>query len=142
MLFLTIPRFYLYFLLLPFMYLLRPYYKMKDKRTGCYKILKKIKYLLKGYKAMKVDANLKILVCCHKKTNLPNDDQDILLPIQVGASKSDIDLGFQKDNMIFEKTCDNISEKNNIYCELTAMYWAWKNIQAVYPGINYIGLCH
>lgn len=91
---------------------------------------------------MNTDTNLKILVCCHKKTNLPNDTQDILLPIQVGASKSKINLGFQKDDTLFGNSCDNISEKNNIYCELTAMYWAWKNIKILYPEISYIGLCH
>ena len=32
---------------------------------------------------------------------------------------------------------DNISKKNNTYCELTALYWAYKNLKA-----DYIGLCH
>jgi predicted DNA-binding protein YlxM (UPF0122 family) len=62
---------------------------------------------------------------------------DMFLPIQVGKSVSNTDLGFISDN-----TGDNISEKNKSFCELTALYWAWKNIDTVYPGLEYIGLCH
>ncbi|WP_303207601.1 DUF4422 domain-containing protein [Bacteroides oleiciplenus] len=74
---------------------------------------------------------IKILVCCHKKTYVPNDN--IYLPIQVGRASSNIDLGFQGDN-----EGENISEKNCSFCELTAVYWAWKNLK----DIDYIGLCH
>ena len=83
---------------------------------------------------------IKILVCCHKKTKLPSNP--IYLPIQVGKSRSNIDLGIQTDNTINGRICDNISEYNNIYCEMTAAYWAWKNIKILYPDIEYIGLCH
>ena len=41
-------------------------------------------------------------------------------------------LGYIPDN-----TGDNISAKNPNYCELTALYWAWKNLDC-----EYIGLCH
>jgi hypothetical protein len=78
---------------------------------------------------------IKILVCVHKECELPKDD--IYLPIQVGKALSDIDLGIQGDD-----TGDNISEKNKSFCELTALYWAWKNIKMIYPDIEYIGLCH
>lgn len=33
---------------------------------------------------------------------------------------------------------DNISEKNSNYCELTAIYWLWKN----YELPDYVGICH
>jgi len=76
---------------------------------------------------------VKILVACHKAD--PNIRQDdIYMPIQVGkALHPELDLGFQCDN-----TGDNISEKNGSYCELTALYWAWKNLK----DVDYIGLCH
>lgn len=76
---------------------------------------------------------VKILVACHKAD--PNIRQDdIYMPIQVGkALHPELDLGFQCDN-----TGDNISEKNGSYCELTALYWAWKNLK----DVDYIGLAH
>ena len=59
--------------------------------------------------------------------------QSPYLPIQVGKAISNTDLGVQGDN-----TGDNISEKNQSYCELTGIYWAWKNLK----NVDYIGLCH
>ncbi len=81
----------------------------------------------------KKQSRVKILVACHKAD--PNIRQDdIYMPIQVGkALHPELDLGFQCDN-----TGDNISEKNGSYCELTALYWAWKNLK----DVDYIGLCH
>lgn len=84
-------------------------------------------------KYKKEEPKIKILVACHKAD--PNIRQDgIYMPIQVGkALHPEIDLGFQCDN-----TGDNISEKNGSYCELTALYWAWKNLK----DVDYIGLAH
>lgn len=74
---------------------------------------------------------LKILIACHKKTAVYADD--VYTPIQVGkALHPDLDLGYICDN-----TGDNISSKNASYCELTAQYWGWKNIDC-----EYIGLAH
>ena len=54
------------------------------------------------------------------------------LPLHVGAKgKSPI------ANYIPDNTGDNISEKNPYYCELTGLYWAWKNLD-----FDFIGLCH
>jgi hypothetical protein len=78
---------------------------------------------------------IKILVCTHKAGEFPNDD--IYLPLHVGKALSNIDLGIQGDD-----TGDNISVKNKSFCELTGLYWAWKNIKTIYPNIQYIGLCH
>lgn len=83
---------------------------------------------------------IKILICCHKASPLPHND--IFAPIQVGAAISDTDLGMLRDNSINGSPCDNISNKNKTYCELTAMYWAWKNIKSIYPNLEYIGLNH
>lgn len=73
--------------------------------------------------------NIKILVATHKKYWMPEDE--VYLPIHVGKEGKQ-DLGYIGDN-----TGDNISIKNPNYCELTAIYWAWKNLKA-----DYIGLVH
>ena len=74
--------------------------------------------------------NIRILVAAHKQYWMPDDE--IYLPIHVGAEGKDLDLGYVRDN-----TGDNISGRNANYCELTGMYWAWKNLEA-----DYIGLAH
>jgi len=86
--------------------------------------------------------NCKILVCCHKPCSLPNDDSGLLLPIHVGASLSTFNMEIQRDDSLDGMYCDNISNKNPYYCELTALYWAWKNIKRLYPELEYIGLNH
>lgn len=86
--------------------------------------------------------NIKILICCHKPCELPQNPDGIFLPIQVGAAISDVALGMQRDDQLNGKPCDNISAKNKSYCELTALYWAWKNIKKIYPNLEYIGLNH
>lgn len=73
--------------------------------------------------------DIKILVAAHKKYWMLDDS--VYLPIQVGAALHPA-LGYVLDN-----TGDNISAKNPNYCELTALYWAWKNLDC-----EYIGLCH
>ncbi len=72
---------------------------------------------------------VKIIVATHKKYQMPKDK--IYLPVHVGAEGKD-DLGYQKDS-----DGKNISKKNPYFCELTGLYWAWKNLKA-----DYIGLAH
>lgn len=60
-----------------------------------------------------------IYIVTHKKYNM--QELDGYLPIQVGAALHD-DLGYLKDS-----GGDNISKKNPNYCELTALYYIWKN---------------
>ena len=74
---------------------------------------------------------MKILVCAHKDTFVKNDK--LYIPIQVGKETSNCSLNFQGDN-----EGDNISKRNESYCELTAHYWAWKNLKE----FDIIGLCH
>ena len=38
-------------------------------------------------------------------------------------------------DMLGDDTGDNISEKRNMYNELTVQYWAWKNVDADYYGL-------
>ena len=72
-----------------------------------------------------------VLIACHKKYPIPNEEG--YLPIEVGAELHDSVIpGCIKDN-----TGDNISNKNKEYCELTALYWAWKNLNS-----EAIGLVH
>lgn len=73
--------------------------------------------------------DIKILVAAHKKYWMPDDS--VYMPLHVGAEGKN-DLGYIKDN-----TGDNISSKNPNFCELTGLYWAWKNLKA-----DYIGLVH
>lgn len=73
--------------------------------------------------------NIKIMVAAHKPYWMPEDK--VYLPVHVGREGKK-DIGFIGDN-----TGDNISVKNAHYCELTALYWAWKNLKA-----DYIGLVH
>lgn len=68
-----------------------------------------------------------ILVATHKKYDMPQDD--IYLPLHVGAEGKE-DLGYAKDN-----TGDNISEKNPSFCELTGLYWGWKNLDCSFFGL-------
>ena len=78
--------------------------------------------------------DIKVIVATHKKYWMPNDS--MYLPVQVGAEGivddqgQSLDLGYTKDN-----TGDNISSKNANYCELTGLYWAWKNIDSDYMGL-------
>ena len=70
-----------------------------------------------------------MLVVTHKKYQFPNDG--IYIPIQVNSCNNG-KFGYQTD-----LEGDNISQKNNNYCELTALYWAWKNLKCDYIGINH-----
>jgi len=73
--------------------------------------------------------NIKVIIATHKKYEMPTDD--MYIPLHVGAEGKD-SIGYTKDN-----TGDNISSKNPYFCELTGLYWAWKNLDA-----DYIGLSH
>ncbi len=72
----------------------------------------------------------KVLICTHKPCELRSDD--IYTPIHVGKALSNLDLG-----IIGDDKGDNISKKNPNYCELTAEYWAWKNLKCDYIGLEH-----
>ena len=42
-----------------------------------------------------------------------------------------------KGHFITDDKGDNISLKNRKYCELTAMYWIWKNTESAYIGLSH-----
>lgn len=72
-------------------------------------------------------SKINLYVSCHKNFYVP--ENNLIKPVQVGASLTDKRFGIQTDN-----TGENISDKNARYCELTAQYWAWKNDDADYYG--------
>ncbi len=69
-----------------------------------------------------------VLVSCHKP--FMTIDNEIIKPIQVGTALKDKRF----DNMLHDNEGQNISNKNKRYCELTAQYYAWKNIDADFYG--------
>jgi len=75
----------------------------------------------------------KVLVATHKEYPFPKDS--MYAPIQVGVARNNSDFGYLKDS-----SGDNISIKNDTFCELTALYWVWKNNYL--DDIDYIGLVH
>lgn len=73
--------------------------------------------------------NVKIFICTHKETRFKKGE--IYTPLLCGAD-------YHKEIKILgDNTGDNISIKNKNYCELTGIYWIWKNINS-----DYIGVCH
>lgn len=76
------------------------------------------------------NSSIRIFSLHHKKYWY--SENSIIKPLQIGKALSTLNLGFAHDN-----TGNNISYKNNLLCELTGMYWAWKNTK-----FDYIGFCH
>jgi len=74
---------------------------------------------------------IKIVVATHKKYQMPTEL--MYVPVQVGAEGKAL-IGYTPDN-----TGDNISAKNANYCELTGLYWLWKNAM---DDADAIGLVH
>ena len=72
------------------------------------------------------------MVAAHKKFPMP--DKKGYLPVLVGAAKNyEPGIEYQRDD-----EGENISAKNPNYNELTAVYWAWKNLK----DVDAIGLVH
>lgn len=57
--------------------------------------------------------------------------------IKVGNKISDDEAS--RRGYLTDDTGDNIAAQNPFYCELTAQYWAWKNLD---KSVMYIGICH
>lgn len=72
----------------------------------------------------------RIFTMTHKPFTPPSNPAYI--PLHVGRASA-ADFGFLGDH-----TGDNISSQNPYFCELTGMYWLWKNCH----GIQNIGVCH
>ena len=74
--------------------------------------------------------DVKVIIAAHKKYQMPTDK--MYLPVHVGAAGKVSIENYQRDD-----EGENISELNPYFCELTGLYWAWKNLKA-----DYIGLVH
>ncbi|MCC3238524.1 DUF4422 domain-containing protein, partial [Pediococcus acidilactici] len=76
--------------------------------------------------------DIKIMVAAHKEFPMPKE-RELYLPVLVGAKRNyKPRIDYQRDD-----DGENISEKNPNYNELTAIYWAWKNLDA-----DAVGLVH
>ena len=91
----------------------------------------------------------KILVAYHKLDFILNSD--LYIPIQLGRSISSVISKDGKNtleerklllkNTIGDDLGENISDKNRSFNEMTAIYWAWKNLDKI-GNPDYIGLTH
>ena len=58
--------------------------------------------------------------------------KDYCIPLEIGAACRDKHCGILRDD-----AGENISEKDRMYCELTGLYWMWKN-----QSHDIVGLYH
>ena len=73
--------------------------------------------------------DIKIYTMTHKPFEFPEGvDRSLYYPIHAGRALGK-DLGYPGDDI-----GDQISEKNRSFCELTGMYWIWKNASEEYVG--------
>ena len=75
--------------------------------------------------------NVEIYVAGHKASSVIPDKT--FIPIHVGKNDRKVSFCDVSDDI-----GDNISSKNDTFCELTALYWMWKNTGKQ----DYIGLFH
>lgn len=73
----------------------------------------------------------KVYIAFHQKGELISED-NVYSALHVGKSISNLQLGIQND-----ATGDNISDKNEIYSELTGWYWIWKNQKHDFIGTGH-----
>lgn len=71
---------------------------------------------------------LQIAVATHKRYRMP--EQPCYFPLHVGRRRNGSLKGYAGDD-----TGVNISEKNPSFCELTGLYWMWKNTDSDYLGM-------
>ncbi len=74
---------------------------------------------------------VRIVIAAHKKAELP--EEECYLPVLAGAAlrRGEENLPpYEPDDQ-----GDNISAKNPLYCELTALYYAWKHLDCEALGL-------
>lgn len=111
--------------------LLKEYYNQKCGFETIDNLVSTIDYL-----ASTIDSNFRIFMVRSSMDRVQIEDYKNpywMEQIQAGAKLDAVDLKVLRD----DNGEDNISEKNRNYCELTVMYWIWKNVTS-----DYVGLCH
>lgn len=78
-----------------------------------------------------METEVKLVVACHKPYWQCVDP--VYCYVEAGTALHD----FPIPDMLHDNTGDHISEKNQTFCELTVLYWAWKNL-----NVSCLGLCH
>ena len=76
-------------------------------------------------------SKIKLIVALHKEFKTP--DNSIYVPLELGAATRENHFLELRDD-----SGDNISARNPNYCELTGLYWAYKNL----TDYDIIGLVH
>lgn len=72
-----------------------------------------------------------IYVVSHKQVDLLENLPENYIPLYVGEQKKELTLR----GGISDDSGDNISSLNSSFCELTALYWIWKNDCSGYKGL-------
>ncbi len=75
---------------------------------------------------------LAIIVAAHKPYWMPTDDAYVPVWVNAARNGENVPAGWARDD-----AGEHISQKNASFCELTALYWAWKNL-----GADWLGLAH
>lgn len=79
---------------------------------------------------MKKNQKLQIAVATHKKYRMPA--LSCYFPLHVGRNGT---TSPSLQGYVGDDTGINISEKNPFFCELTGLYWLWKNTDSEYLGM-------
>ncbi len=74
-----------------------------------------------------VSDKIKLFVVTHKEFEKWADDR-----IVISVGNANLSCAQLKDNIF-----DNIARKNSSFCELTALYWIWKNCQCEFVGLEH-----
>lgn len=79
------------------------------------------------------DTDSYVVLSHFDKADVSEKSLEQYIPLQVGATLTDVRKGCQTD-----ATGINISQKNRDYSECTGIYWIWKNTS----GQDYVGINH
>lgn len=92
-----------------------------------------------------MNCDLKIIVNCFFKPtqqfiDFYNANKDIFILIQCGAYNKQYESDWYSEHAFNDNTGDNISYLNEKFCDVTGIYWVWKNYDKIgnpdYIGIN------